>query len=288
MHEIFIMERILVTTDFSSKSRAGMRFAIQLAQKAKIELVFLHIHQVLRASFWSDQVYEYYIQKDKENCMRELNSFVREVYRGMKVTFDKCILDVHHNLEITKGIIEYAEQHTCTYICISTRGAGVLKKIIGTHTGSLITNSPIPVLCIPATYRVKPIDYIVYASDMVQYQEELASVIRFAKMAKARLEILHFYYEHEVIDIALMKKQLKERFHYNIKVNYIKRNTINPVLHDIKNAIGQLKPSLIVMFTNPRVSFIEEFFIPGNAKRLSYQTSLPLLSFSKRTRLRRQ
>lgn len=37
------MKRILVTTDFSANSKAGVRFAIQLALQTKCELVFYNV-----------------------------------------------------------------------------------------------------------------------------------------------------------------------------------------------------------------------------------------------------
>ena len=36
------MKKILVTTDFSNASKAGMRFAIQLATQMEVELVFFY------------------------------------------------------------------------------------------------------------------------------------------------------------------------------------------------------------------------------------------------------
>ena len=46
------MKKILVTTDFSANSKAGVRFAIQLASQIKCELIFYHILETLKSNAW--------------------------------------------------------------------------------------------------------------------------------------------------------------------------------------------------------------------------------------------
>ena len=48
------MEKILVTTDFSANSKAGLRFAIQLASQYKFGLTFFHSYYVLIPTGWSN------------------------------------------------------------------------------------------------------------------------------------------------------------------------------------------------------------------------------------------
>lgn len=40
------MEKVLVTTDLSVNSLAGLRFAIQLATQRNLELLFLHVSEL--------------------------------------------------------------------------------------------------------------------------------------------------------------------------------------------------------------------------------------------------
>jgi len=40
-----VMKKILVTKDFSTHSKAGLRFAMQLATQTEVELVFFHCFQ---------------------------------------------------------------------------------------------------------------------------------------------------------------------------------------------------------------------------------------------------
>ncbi len=68
-------------------------------------------------------------------------------------------------------LVAYATKIQADFICISTRGAGVFKKIIGTTTSALIDTCPLPIFVIPKKYRTTPIQKIGYASDLENHEE---------------------------------------------------------------------------------------------------------------------
>ena len=158
------MDKILVTTDLSKNSKAALRFAISLAQQNKAELIFLHVHYVLRASTWTDNNYKAYVELNEQNLVEELAGFVGGVYRAMKVKPKAYRCDVYHAYGIPESIEQYAKDNGCNYICIATKGAGNVERLWGTNTGKLIRTSSIPVLCIPSNYRAKPITKVLYAA----------------------------------------------------------------------------------------------------------------------------
>lgn len=276
------MEKIIATTDLSTNSKAGMRYAIQLSRLRKAKLVFLHVHQVLPASFWSDKEYKYFINENKKILEKEVESFVRGVYHAMKLKAENYTIDVHHNLYATDGIIEYSKKNKADYICISSRGAGTLKKIFGTNTSTLITQSNIPVLCVPSSYRTKPIKSLLYASDMNRYEKELEQVVAFARPLKAGVKMLHLKYTYEPMpEQATLRTELEKKFKYKINVLFQKREASISVLKDLEHVIKAEKPSLLVVFTNKKKSFFEKLLTPGNAKEYSYHAKIPFMSINK-------
>ncbi len=276
------MDKILVTTDLSTNSKAAMRFAINLSQQKKLQLIFLHVHQVLRASTWSDAKYDYYLKEDKNALMEELQSFVSGVYRSMKIEPEKIKHVVHHNFNVTEGIRKYAKENKCNYICIATRGAGSVKKLFGTHTGKLITSSEVPVICVPTNYRTKPVSKLLYASDMTDYEKELKQVVSFAKPLKATVEMLHLSFPYEFIaDEAIAEKELKKKMRYDIDIHYQSRDIENSLLQDMEKAVKKARPSLVVMFTKQKRSFFEKLFLSSKAAEYSFTTKVPLLIYSK-------
>jgi hypothetical protein len=65
------------------------------------------------------------------------------------------------------SIREYAQENNFSFICISTRGSGKLKKYL-VNTSNLITHSLVPV--VPFNYRRSEINKIIYASDLVNIE----------------------------------------------------------------------------------------------------------------------
>lgn len=276
------MNRILVTTDLSTNSRAGLRFAIKLAEQKKMELVFLFVHQVLRASTWSDAKYEYFLSEDKENIMKELTAFVSATYKQMKVTPGKYRCEVHHQFGIVDGLINYAQDNNCDYICIATRGAGAVKKLFGTNTASLIKNSPIPVICVPSTYKTKPVTKLLYASDMDDYEKEVPQVLAFAKPLKAAVELMHLSFPYEMMaDKQIAQKDLKKKFKYDIDIHYEARDLDNSLMTDLENAVKKAKPSVVAMFTKQNRSLFDRIFLGSATQELTYSTNVPMLIFRK-------
>jgi len=276
------MNRILVTTDLSANSKAGIRFAINLATQKKVELIFVYIHRVLRASTWSDAKYEYYVNEDRENVMKELTSFVAGVYKAMGVKPGKYKCDVYHQFGMVEAVIEYAKQNACDYICIATRGAGTVKKLFGTNTAALIKKSEVPVICVPKTYRVKPVTKVLYASDMSNYEDELTKVVAFAKPLKAAIELLHLSFPYDMMaPKELAEKDLKKKLKYDVSVHYQSRDLDHSLMTDLEAAVKKAKPSLVAMFTLQERSFFDRIFLGSAAEEFTFSSSVPLLIFKK-------
>ncbi|HYC30549.1 MAG TPA: universal stress protein [Chitinophagaceae bacterium] len=277
------MKRILVTTDLSSNSRAGLRFAINLAGQKKTELVFLFVHQLLRASNWSDAKYEYFVSEDNKNVMKELTDFVEGTYEQMKIKPGKYKCAIHHQFATVDGIISYAQDNECDYICIATRGAGTVKKLFGTNTAALIKKSPIPVLCIPSGYKAaKPVSKLLYASDMTNHEKELEQVLAFAKPLKATVELLHMSFPYEMaMDNQAAEKSLKQKFRYDIAIHYKERDFDKTLMVDLERAVEKAKPSVVAMFTKQDRSLFDRIFLGSAAAQYSFSTNVPLLIFKK-------
>ena len=276
------MNRILVTTDLSANSKAGLRFAINLAAQKKVELVFLYIHHVLRASTWSDAKYEYYVSEDRDNIMKELTSLVGGVYKKMNIKPGKHRCEVYHGFGVVDTVAEYAKQNACDYICIATRGAGTMQKLFGTNTAKLVKTSEVPVICVPKSYKAKSLTKILYASDMANYEAELAKVVAFAKPLKAAIELLHLSFPYdEMAPKEQAEKDLKKKLKYDVTVHYQSRDLDHSLMTDLEVAVKKAKPSLVAMFTLQERSFFDRIFLGSAAEEFTFSSSVPLLVFKK-------
>ena len=118
------MKKILVTTDFSAHSKAGMRFAIQLATQKKAELIFYHCFQAMLPTTIQGEFIETSVRKQANTYLQKLEKFVASLYQSMHLSpgTNRCV--VVEDLNPDDAILDYARQHAIDYICISTRGAG--------------------------------------------------------------------------------------------------------------------------------------------------------------------
>ncbi|PIF62627.1 MULTISPECIES: universal stress protein [Flavobacterium] len=276
------MDKILVTTDFSSNSKAGLRFAIQLASQHKFELTFFHSYYMANLTSLSNLAFADYERKEADKIQKKLNQFVASVYRDMDVVSinKKCI--INSAVLADSNIREYAQENKFSFICISTRGSGKLKKIFGTNTSSLISHSTVPVIAVPQNYRRSEIKSVIYASDLVNLENELKKVIEFTKPLKAKVEILHFNFPAEITtNKNTIDELVKKNSKHNIKLHIENINLAKSLISNIEAVIKQSKPSMMIMFTQQNRSFFDKIFFSSNSANYSFKAKVPLLVFNK-------
>ncbi len=280
------MNKILVPTDFSVNSVAGLRFAIKLAAKSDVELVFAHIMHPKRPFDPSDAEEEHFAAirtTTEEKARKELERFVKGVYRRQKQEPKNYSLLLLEGIRPAATLVDYCNKHgDIDYICISTRGAGKMEKLFGSNTGNLITRSPVPVIAVPRTYRVKPLKNILYATDFKNYEQELKKVMAFAGPVGAKIEVLHFVSAYALIpEKKHIEEQAGEDLGYHLKVHFEITDVMKPLAKNLKKQVEAVNPSVLALFTNQNRNFFQRLFDPGVSEALSFETSVPLLVFNK-------
>lgn len=276
------MKKILVPTDFSPNSKSGMRFAIQWAANQNIELVFIHVMNILIPTRWSEGTVKQYIAAELEDCRKRFRKFVTAIYKSMKLKPGVYSTVLIQEYVPAKTILEYCRKDkTFDCICISTNGAGPVMKLFGTNTSELISKSPIPVLAIPKNYKHRFVRSILYASDFRNYKEEIGKVLHFATSFEAPVDVVHFSWPGELrLDKEILEK-LTGDYQHGIRV-YIEDNSATMTLiENLQNTIAKRKPSIVIMFTNQQRNFLQKIFLSSKAEALSFQLKTPLLVYSK-------
>lgn len=279
----FIMKTIIAATDMSVKSRPSLRFAMRLAETMNAKLHIVHVHYVLRASMWSDEQYSFYQNKASDILSKELDAFADKVLRtdtDRKISV-KTVLYQHP--DTSAGILEYAELNKGSYICIGTQGAGFFGRLIGSNATKLIRRSEIPVLGIPASYRMRNLSNILYLTDVVDSKAELQQVVNFARPVQAAVTMLHLYHPYELVpNKKLMQLSLCRSVNYPVALEYMPRNPNTGLSGDIEAAQSDFKPSLLVLFTNQDRDLLDRLISPSTTRDMSFISKVPLLSFPKR------
>jgi nucleotide-binding universal stress UspA family protein len=280
---VFPMKKVLVPTDFSVNSKAGLRFALQWSTQQKLELVFVHVFQIVKLAEWTDGYYLKCVDKMKRINKEKLEKFVAQILKSIKIKPVKYSCFLIEGISPDLAIMEYCRQNPgIDFICISTRGAGKLKRIFGTNTGNLITRSKVPVIAIPGNYRVKPIKHLLYATDLRNCTEELKKVVAFARPLKTSVEILHFTWPGETLpDKNLWEKIFRKQFSYALKLHFEKTDITHSLVQRLQKQIQTSRPSVVIMFTDQDRTLYQRIFLSSKAEQLSFHIKVPLLVFNK-------
>jgi nucleotide-binding universal stress UspA family protein len=276
------MLKILATTDFSSNSKAGIRFAIQLASQQPCELTFFHSYHIMKPSIWDARRFTSYEKSETVKIKNKLEKFVAGIYKAMDTKPGKVHFVISSSFITDSNIIKYASDHQFDLICISRRGEGKLKKIFGTNTTNLIQHSEVPVIAIPHNYKSSKIKSVLYASDLANLKQEMDKTVAFAKPLGASIELLHLNYPSDSSDNMktieeVIKKYPKTSISYRLENIDLIYNLITNLEHMIKKN----KPSILVMFTDQDLDFFEKLFLSSSTAEFSLRASVPLLVFRK-------
>jgi len=276
------MNRILVTTDFSSNSKAGLRFAIQLASQHKYRLTFFHSYYIMKPTSWNNATFDAYEKREMDEIQKKLNQFVDSVYKALGVVAKNMACILKSSVFTENSIREYAQENNFTYICISTRGAGTLQKILGTKASHLINHSIVPVIAVPPLYRPRKITSILYTTDLVNLEKELKKVVAFTKPLKANVELLHFHYPLEITNRKKMMDKVKNKISkHNITLHLEEKDLTRTLIASIEATIRKTKPSIMIMFTQQNRNFFDKIFLPSKSAKYSFNAKVPLLVFNK-------
>ena len=109
----------------------------------------------MKPTVWSDVFFKAYKGEEIERLTAELKKFIHGTVGKDKMEFANVKFVIEDSFSAEKDIINYAEKNKIDFICIATQGAGMLRKIMDTHTSYIVNNSNVPVLVIPSHYRAK-------------------------------------------------------------------------------------------------------------------------------------
>jgi nucleotide-binding universal stress UspA family protein len=276
------MKKILVTTDFSSNSKAGLKFAIQLSLQEKVQLTFFNSYYVLKPTSWESKRVKAYEMAEVEKLQLQLEKFVASVYKSMSLDGSGANCVLSSAVAPDGNIVDYAKKNKYDFICISTRGAGVIRKIFGTNTSTVIKKSKVPVISVPFNYKPEKIESILYASDLDGLDSELKTVINFNKSIKAKIELLHFDFPAEQhLKEKIMTDAKKKYSKQNISLHLANLNIANSFVSNLEGAVKKSKPSVLVMFRHIQKNIFDKVFVPSYSTEFTFISKVPMIVFSK-------
>lgn len=275
--------KILVTTDFSDNSKSAIVFAANLAKQIpQTTLVFYSAIELLQPETWNLSFYQEYEKEEKKRLTLLLEKSVKSTLGSKMKNMSACKYVIEFVQGTEKAIIEASLKNKCNYICISTNGAGMLRKLMGTHTAYLVNHSPLPVLAIPSKYKAAALQSILYVSDFENLHHELKKLGKFSASLQVKTKVLHYArmgvtHPETIKRAAIFNKPDFQHIDPIILPTKIEYSLVERITQFIKKD----KPSIIVLFTKQKKGFFEKLFLPSKAAELTYSTKVPTLIFPK-------
>ena len=275
--------KILIPTDFSQLSKIAIQYVLDLSKVFELDMVLLHAVNTFTptmARVGSKKLGE----AIKSSSEQEMNELLKTIKNENSHNF-KISTKIIFGASIEEAVETFALKNNVDMICIGTKGATGLKKIIfGSNAVGIISNSSIPVLTIPEYARYKGVNNILYSSDLENLEEELKLLISFAKLMNTWINILHINKESVDFDFEenLQGQENRLRTLFSYKKIRTKELENDSIINGINQYVSDIDADIIAMFTRSTSnSLIEKLFNKSVTQEAAFQTKIPLLTFQK-------
>lgn len=276
------MKKILVTTDLSHSSKVAVRFAIQLASQIGYELTFLYVNTSFIIDPFSSVTFVGLPEPDNKKQEQALIKFVHTLYRQTDKQPGKTTYIAENKLDVSEAILNCAKRIKADYICMSTRGGGLVNKLLGSHTTRILHDSPIPLLVVPRHYRIKKLSTILYPSDLEKIETELPLIKKFASSFDASIAVYHYDYFTEQEEVNKKLNKIEHKFKSDkVSFHFKKLNPEVSLLRHLQIDIMTIKPSIITMFAKENRNWLEQLFQPLKTSEKGFNTRTPMLVLKK-------
>jgi nucleotide-binding universal stress UspA family protein len=180
--------------------------------------------------------------------------------------------------DLLVSIKKVIEQENIDFVVMGTKGAtGWLDSIIGTNTGSVISNVTVPVLSVPIDATYEKVETIAFTTRFRKKDiEALIKVLLFAKKIHAKVKCLYVKTSDSDVSEETIKRW-KSHFEEeeNLKIFVIPSDDVKETIEDF---ITTQDVDILSMLTYKR-NFFMKLFSNTTTQELSYHLRTPILAF---------
>lgn len=274
------MKAIVVPTDFSAHAFTATEFACELANKTKAKLWVINVFTppVTKKNVISGLVQEEIGRAEAESKARleVIAKTVRDQFPGVAC---ETAFFVGNLVEIVTNVVEEAN---ADLVVMGTKGARGLDKVLfGSNTTHVMEKVKRPVLAVPAGTEFSTPTRIIYATDF--NNSELTHITHLVEIAKAFES--HILMTHIVTDSenSISEEMLRRKFSKEIEaltdyphISYYTRFDSH-VADALEEFAQRVDADWMSILSHDR-KFFEKIYNPSIAKKLAFQSKLPLLA----------
>ncbi|MFZ1809448.1 MAG: universal stress protein [Cyclobacteriaceae bacterium] len=248
------MKKILVPCDFSDSAVQAFKFAVEVANQSKGEVLLLNvvelpvIHENVMMPTFSFE----------DTFLKEMKQRAEKDFTKMKAKWASEGPKVSTFMEYgspTPIISEFAKKKKVDLIVMGTKGASGLKEFfVGSNTEKIVRWSPVPVIAIKKSVKASSIKNIVFPSTLHDDEEELTMRVKALQaFFKAKLHVVNINTPANFrtdVETRQKMKDFAKRFmlkDFTLSVY----NDLNEEL-GVANFIKEVKGDMVAMSTHGR------------------------------------
>lgn len=266
-------QNILFPTDFSTVAHHAFRYALQLAERlgTSIDLMSVYHLPAGESSRVAPHQVDGLLREKRETVIQRLGELAEEAPADLIGQ-----LRADYGLFIYQEIVDVARRGGHQLIVMGTKGErNTVQQMMGSVTTHTLMNAPCPVIAVPESASVQPIEHIAYATDFEPKDEKaVEGLTRLAAQLQAKVHFVHVDKEAGVVKTEAYK--MVEHYPLPFTDFTVVANP-NPA-EGINTFITERGMDVLALFV-PNRRLLERLFHRSFTKQMAFHTQVPLLVF---------
>ncbi len=274
------MKKILVPTDFSATAEKALRFALDIATKAKGAVILYHVYTAVESPFIDTEEKRMQYNQEKENSLLlQMEALKKKVMNEHTLV---PVASIVGRSPLIKSILDTVTNNEVGLIVMGTQGASGFKKaVIGSIAARVMEKSPVPVLLVPEKFEWKEPEQIVFTSNFEKGDKEaIALALAYANIYNAAVTVAHVY---NVYALEEEKEETKfQTYAFNLQRTFQEHKLSfeliesTSIIETMEQLEQQLPFDMLVMVRRKK-GFLEKFFIDSFTRNMACVSNKALL-----------
>lgn len=248
------MKKILVPCDFSDSAVQAFKFAVEIANQSKGEIILLNVVEipVIHDSVMMPTM------SFEETYLKDMKARADHDFDKMKSKWAKDGPKVKSFVEYgapTVLVSQFVEEMKIDLVVMGTKGATGLKEFfVGSNTEKIVRWSSVPVIAIKKSVKANSIKNIVFPSTLHKDEEELTMRIKaLQSFFKATLHIVYINTPSNFRTDVITRQSLND-FAKRFMLKDYTLNVYNDLSEEagVRNFTSEVKGDMIAMATHGR------------------------------------
>ncbi|MBA4853085.1 universal stress protein [Emticicia sp. BO119] len=273
------MKKIIVATDFSENSDSAFSYATFLASKFNAELLVVHIFfpmVPLDPNLAYDTIAPSTLQEEMVKSYEIQLKTIVDALTEKKIKAESELIVG----SLSVSIADFAKNKKADLIIIGkTPDTSFFDRLIGSTASSVVNNTSVPVLIVPAHSHTPSFTHIVYGTELESEEKNvLARLFDFAREFHSKITLIKINadFELNVQDDKQMLKDIQEGFSKEqFAFEAIKADDVS---EGLLSSVHNHKADLLVVAGHHH-DFLSDLINPSKSKKIINKTDIPLLVY---------